>query len=164
MKHWKHQPATDWSSHTSHLCYPLAGAKNETGSEVAESDYHHWIDQPNLLLEKRSASLYLLRLWIPVAGGPTLHDVGDVNLVTTQSGMREQFGQQLARRSNERQPRQVLLAARRLADQHDARMRVTVTEHEPRSPVCEATATAVTDMAPQLLERLEPKARVLLCP
>ena len=67
---------------------------------------------------------------IAVARRPALQHVGDVDVVALQPRVREQLVEQLSRGADERLALQVLVLARRLADEHHASVRVAHAEHE----------------------------------
>ena len=76
--------------------------------------------QLDLALEERAADLRLLRGRRAVSGRTPVDDVGDVHVRLAQPDGREHLVEQLAGAADERLALQVLVAAGRLADQHEA--------------------------------------------
>ena len=76
------------------------------------------------------ADLALLRRRRAVAGRAPRNDVGDIGGGAVEPDRRHHPVEQLAGASDERQPLEILLASRRLADEHHARLRVAVGEHQ----------------------------------
>ena len=75
----------------------------------------------DLPCEERRASLDLLRRRRAVAGRTPIDGVGDVDVVLAKSDRLEHAVEQLSRAADERPALQVLVAAGRFADQHEAR-------------------------------------------
>ena len=79
----------------------------------------------------------LVRLGIAVARRTALDHVGDVDLVARQVHRLDHLRQQLARAADERDPLDVLVGARRLADEHQIGVRIADAEHDLLAPsVC----------------------------
>src|SRR5512133_3296640 len=105
------------------------GAEESLGSERPEGNDDFRANQLHLAHQVRAARHDFVRVGIPVAGGPMFEDVRYEHLVTRQVDRRQDLGQQLTRRADERSPRLVLVLARRLADAHEVRVRVALARH-----------------------------------
>ena len=111
---------------------------------AAEADQDVRIGKLDLALDERQADLRLVRRRRAVAGRPPRHDVGDVDLGAVEPDRRQHAVEQLAGAADERQALDVLVAARRLADEHHARLRIAVGEHQAaRGGVQRAAVEAV---------------------
>ena len=137
----------------------FAGRQQRLGRGIAERHQHVRIDQFDLALDERQADLRLLRRRRAVAGRPPRNDVGDIGVAAVEPDRGDHPVQQFAGTSDERQPLDVLVASGRLADEHDARLRVAVGEHQPRrgaisarsrrnSPAARAAPPATARCAP----------------
>ena len=93
------------------------------GRGAAEQHHHLGRHQLDLALEEGTADLRLLRGGRAVSGRAPVDDVGDVHVGFAQADGRQHLVEQLAGTADERLALQVLVASRRLADQHEARLR-----------------------------------------
>src|SRR5438552_1830729 len=122
--------------------------------ELAERHDHLGGDQLELAEEEGLAARHLVRLGVAVLRRPALDDVRDVDVVSVEPhSLGDDLGQELAGAPDEGLALQVLVAARRLAHEHEARARVADAEHEVRAVRGELAALAVADVSAQLLER-----------
>ncbi len=134
----------------------FAGRQQRLRRGIAERHQHIRIHQLDLALDERQADLRLLRRRRAVAGRPPGNHVGDVG-----GGAVEAYGsyhqiEQLAAAPDEGQPLDVLVAARCLADEHDARLRIAVGENQPCRRVLQRAAVKALH---QLAQRLQASAR-----
>src|SRR5262249_17954683 len=103
------------------------------------------------------AVLDLGRERIAVAGGAALEHVRNEDLLALHPDFVEQLVEQLARPAHERKPLLVLAGPGRLADEHQLRVGVAVSEHDRLAGCRElAAALAGTRLREHLLERLAP--------
>ena len=110
------------------------------GRGIAERDQHVRVHQFDLALDERQADLRFLRRRGAVAGRPPRNHIGDVGLAAVEPDRRDHAVEQLAGTADERQALDVLVAPGRLADEHDARLRIAVGEHQPRGGVFQRAA------------------------
>ena len=80
--------------------------------------------------QERLALLDFVGLGIAIAGRPALDHVGDVDLVTLEVYRLNHLRQQLPRAADKRDPLDVLVGARRLAHEHQIRIRIANAEHD----------------------------------
>src|SRR4051812_36616436 len=106
----------------------------------AKTDQHSRFDQEDLRLQPRTArgDFRAVGLGVnsPLAARlplEVLDDVGDVDEAAIDAGFLQRAIEQLARRSEERMPREIFRVARLLADHHDVRSRRSFTEDRLRS-------------------------------
>src|SRR3954469_13317548 len=103
----------------------------------------------------------LVGLRVAVARRPRLNDVRDEDVGALQARLFEEAVEQLARATDERPARLVLLRPRRLADEHDRRGRAALARHEVRRLL--ADVEAARDVVADLLrDRVEGLLRVAL--
>src|SRR5438046_2114142 len=122
--------------------------------ELAERHDHLGGDQLELTEEEGLAARHLVRLGVAVLRRPALDDVRDVDVVALEPhALGDDLGQELAGAPDEGLALQVLVAARRLAHEHEARARVADAEHEVRAVRGELAPLAVAEVSAQLLER-----------
>src|SRR5205085_4579023 len=101
----------------------------------------------------------LARLRVAVAGRPAFDDVRHEHLPAVQPDLAQQLVQQLPGLAHEGQALTVLVGPRRLADEHEVRVRVAVAEHHRGAAVGQRAARALPGLEPDLLERLAPLRR-----
>ena len=90
---------------------------------------------------------------IAVSRRPPWHDIGDIDVGARDSDRGQHLVEQLSRAADKRDALLVLLRTRRLADEHEPRVRAAVTEHELlRGGLERAALEAVQDRA-QILKR-----------
>src|SRR6185503_173281 len=110
--------------------------------------------------QERFAALDFIRFGIAVLRRPALDHVGDVDVVARQADRLDDFRQQLPGAADERNALDVLVAARRLADEHQVGVRVADAEHDLRaSERVQLAARAVADVGADGGERLGGVAR-----
>ena len=131
-------------SATSSTC--LAAAPPEQDHELGRHQLH-------LALEERPAHLRLLRRGRAVSGRAPVDDVGDVDVRFAQTDGRQHLVEQLAGAADERLAFQVLVAAGRLADQHQPRLRRAAVEAEVLGRRLEAAAVEGGEPGAELIER-----------
>src|SRR5215207_10590066 len=135
---------------------PLFGFEEQLGGEVAERDHDRRVDEAQLALEVRPARLDLVRQRVAVARWAALDDVGDVDLVATQPDVGDEPGKELARPTDERDALAVLLRTRPLADEHEIRARIAVTEDDLAAALGRQGAFRAGErLSLELLERRE---------
>src|SRR5688572_30285272 len=98
---------------------------------VAEGADHLRLDQLDPPYQERGALLDLLRERVAVPGRPAHEAVVDEHVLTVEPDLSEELVEELPRRAHEGEALEVLLGARRLADEHDVGVRVPRSEHEP---------------------------------
>ena len=118
----------------------------------AEADQDVRIGELDLALDEGQADLALLRRRRAVAGRAPRNDVGDVGAGAVEADRRHHQVEQLAGASDEGQALEVLLAARRLADEHHARLRIAVREHELLGGGAQRAAFELRQHGAQLVE------------
>ena len=131
----------------------VAGRQQGLGRGIAERHQHVGIDQFDLPPDERQADLGFLRGRRPVAGRPPRNHVGDIGLAAIDPDGCDHPVQQFAGTADERQSLDILFAPGRLADEHDARLRVAVGEHQPRCGVFQRAAVEVFEKLPQHFQR-----------
>ena len=119
---------------------------------VAHADQHVGIGKLDLAQDEGQADRGFLRRRRAVAGRPPRHDVGDVGARAVEPDRRHHPVEQLAGTADERQARDILVASRRLAHEHHARLRVAVGEHELGRGRFERAAVEALEHGAQLLE------------
>ena len=92
--------------------------------------------------QERRAGRDLLRLGVAVSRGPALHDVADVDLLARETHRLEHLREELARAADEGLALLVLLLARPLADEHEARLRAAGAEDDRGPALAELAARA----------------------
>ena len=132
--------------------YPLANAEQRLRRRSAEADQDLGRGELDLPPDERQAGLRLLRRRRPVAGRPPGDDVGDIDAPTIQSDGLQHPVEQLSRPSDEGPADAVLVAARRLADEHDPRPRRAVGKHELRRGSFQGAALEQLQIGAQGLE------------
>ena len=120
---------------------------------IAERHQNVRIDQFDLALDERQADLGFLRRRRPVARRAPWNDVGDVNLAAIESDRGDHPVEQLARASDEGQALDIFVASRRLADEHDAGLRVAVGKHQTRGSGFQRAAVELLQHVAQDFER-----------
>ncbi len=104
----------------------------------------------DLLEEERLARRHFVGLGIAVARRPALDDVRDVDVGALEADRLDDLRQQLPGASDERLALEVLVGARRLADEHELRVRVADAEHDlPPAKLVQLAARAVADVFSQ---------------
>ena len=131
----------------------LAGRQQRLRRGIAERHQHVRIDEFDLPLDERQADLRLLRRRRAVAGRPPRNHVGDIGLAAVEPDRRDHPVQQFAGTSDERQSLDILVASRRFADEHDARLRIAVGKHQPRRGVFQRAAVEILQQRAQRLQR-----------
>src|SRR4029079_6958268 len=131
----------------------LARLQQRLRGRVAKRDQHIRIYQFDLTLDEREADLGLLRRRSAVAGRTPRNYVGDVGARTVEPYRSNHAVQQLAGTADERQPLKVFLPAGSLADEHDARLRVTIGEYQPRGRCFQRAAIETFEKRRQCMER-----------
>ena len=131
----------------------VAGRQQRLGRGIAERHQHVGIDQFDLPLDERQADLRLLRRRGAVAGRPPRDHVGDVGLAAVEPDRRDHPVQQFAGTSDERQAFDILVAAGRFADEHDARLGIAVGEHQPRRGVFQRASVEIFQQRAQRFQR-----------
>src|ERR1700722_3017531 len=96
----------------------------------SESDDHFGLDDLNLLKEKWLAGVGFDWLGDAVLWRAALHDVGDVDLFALQAHGVNHVVEQLAAAADEGQTLCVFIGAWAFADEHEARVGVSVTEDD----------------------------------
>ena len=122
----------------------LADAEEIGGGSAAKRNDDFGLHDVDLLQEKWRTGIGFDRFRHTVFRRAALHDVSDVHLFAAQSHGGNHIVEQLARLADERLSRAVLVGARRLAEEEDARLRVAHAEHRlrPRRRELRAARTA----------------------
>jgi hypothetical protein len=121
----------------------LIGSEQGPGGEVAKRQHHSRVDQLDLLIQEGAAGGDLLGEGVPVARGPTLDDVGDVDLPAGQSRFFfQELVQKLTGSPHEGPTLQVLVAAGSFPDDHESGMRITLAEDDRGSTLGQGTEGA----------------------
>ena len=98
---------------------------------------------------------------VAVPWGPALDHVRDVHVRTGHADPAEELVEELPRLADERIALLVLVEARRLADEHQLRVRVADAEDDLRAPFVETAARAPCDLSREGLELGQLSPRVL---
>ena len=107
----------------------------------------------DLPLDEGAADFLLLRRRRAVAGRAPGDDVGDVGARAVEPDRRDHAVEQFSGAADEGEALQVLLHARRLADEHHARLRVAVGEDEVGGGEAEVAALESLERRAELVER-----------
>src|SRR5262245_45645656 len=102
------------------------------GSERPKSKDCFWSNQFKLTEQVRAAGGYFVRHWIAVSRRPVLQHVADENVVALQIHGGENLCEQLTGGADERETLLVFCGPRRLADDHEIRVRVSLSGHGVR--------------------------------
>ena len=112
-------------------------------SDAAEADDDRRIDECDLPLQPFAAALLLRKLRVAVVRRTAFDNVGDVDLGAVQINHLEHVVEQLSGRADKRHALAVLLLTRAFANEHDACVFCTVSEHEAVPRLAEAAAMAL---------------------
>ena len=104
--------------------------------------------------QERLAGAHLVRRGITVVGRAALDDVGDVHVVPPEIDRLDDPGEQLARPPHERYALQILVAPRRLADEHQLGIRIPDPEDERPPSTVQLAARAVAELLADLPQAL----------
>src|SRR3984893_1434648 len=115
----------------------------------AEHQDDFGLDEPELLLEIRRASLGFGGLRIPVSRRPAFEDVRDEDVATREADAAKQLLEQLAGGADEGLALQVLVLAGRLADDHDPRGGRANSWHRPGPRMTQRATPAIVDRRAQ---------------
>src|SRR2546423_1648959 len=107
----------------------LLHAEQRLRCRAAEAHEDIRIRELDLPLDERQADLTLLRRRRAIAGRAPWNDIGNIGAGTVEADSRHHQVEQLSGASDKGQAFEVLLTAGRLADEHDARLRIAVGEH-----------------------------------
>lgn len=83
---------------------------------AAEHQHHFGLQQLHLTEEKRAAYLRFKRRWRAITGWPPIHDVGDVSVILSQVYACQHLVEELTCAADKRFASNILIAARRFAD------------------------------------------------
>src|SRR3984893_2643692 len=121
--------------------------------EGSEADDDARLDYVDLPEQERLARRDFVQLGIAIFRRPALDDVADVDLGPRHShAALDDIGQELPGASYERLAARVFVGARRLAHEHQLRVRIADAENEIRSPGRQLAALAIADKFAQLFE------------
>src|SRR5262249_29578392 len=98
-------------------------------SRGTERNQHLRPNHVDLPEEELQTGIGLNRLRSPVTRRTAFDDVSDVDILALQSHRRDHVIEQLSRPAHERPPLRVLIRAWPLADKHQPRIRITLTEN-----------------------------------
>lgn len=115
--------------------------QNELRGELPERDQDFRVDGARLLAKKRRAGLDLLRSRVSISGRAALQHVGDEHVLAAKTGAPEQLVEIVPGGADKRLALQILVFARRLADEHHARMRVAHAEYRLRAAIAQRATT-----------------------
>ncbi len=117
---------------------------------------HHDLrrDQLDLPRQKRAARLDLLRRGVAVARWTPIHDIRDVDILGIKRDRPQHTVQKLAGAAHEGLALQVLVAARRFADEHDAGLRIAPREAQRFRGALEAAPVECRERLAQGFQRL----------
>src|SRR5919204_1852594 len=115
--------------------------------ERAERENRFRPDQLKLANEEWTARSNLIRHRIPVSRRSMLQNVADENVLSRQIHRAENFCEQLTRRPHEGEALLVFSRARRLADDHELGVRISLTRHGVRRGRVQRAARARPDGA-----------------
>ncbi len=133
----------------------LGRAQERLRRELAQGHDHARLDERQLLEQERLARRHFIGLGIAIARRAALDHVGDVDLLAGHAHGLDDLGEQLAGAADERLALLVLVLARRLADEHQAGLRVADAEdHLPAAERGQLAARAAR--ADVLAQRLQP--------
>ena len=121
----------------------VAGRQQGLRRGIAERHQHVRIHEFDLALDERQAGQGLLRGRRAVAGRAPRNQVGQIDGGAVESDRGQHAVQQLAGGADERLALDILVAARNLADHHDARLRIAVGKHQLRGGVLQRAAVEI---------------------
>src|SRR5271165_989956 len=139
-------PAWIRRPHSARSRNPLPNPQQGLSRRPAEAHQDFRAREFDLPLDEGQAGLRLLERRGPVAGRPPRHDIGDIDMIAVKADGFQHAVEQLSGAPDEGPPDAVLVCARRLADEHHARPRRAVGEHE----------LGRRSLEPASVERLEP--------
>src|SRR5262245_6654568 len=119
---------------------------------LAESDDRGGRDRVQLLVQERLGRGETRGGRRAVPSGGTLHDVAEVHVLAPPADGLDHLGEELARAPDEGPAAPVLLLARSLADEDDARGGIAFAEHEVRALLAEWAAAAIAELGAHELE------------
>ena len=92
-----------------------------------------WLDEFDLALEVTAALRRFVGLRVAIVRRPALEDVGDKHLVASLAHGPQHFIEQLARATHKRFAAAILFSTRRLADDHQPRVRIADADSSGRT-------------------------------
>ena len=102
------------------LSEALIGIEQYLGRETSHGHDDFWLHQIDLPVKEGAALADFLSEGIPIVWGPTLEDIGNIDIVARQAEATEHSSQQGPRPADEWQPLLVFFRARRFSDKHPA--------------------------------------------
>jgi hypothetical protein len=131
---------------------PLDAQKGLCGHTAQETDDLGLYDL-DLSLAVSAETRFLLRsLGCPVIRRTAFHDTGDEKDVPRKPGLSEDFVQNLSRAAHKRPSLKVLFTARRLSDEHDGRIRGTLSGHRLLTVFVKPAAFAAGNFLSDLIQ------------
>ena len=125
---------------------PVLDVEKTPRRHIAHRDDHLGRERRDLSFQERQALRDLFRLWRTVPRRPALENVRDVDVLACVPHGDDHLVQQLAGLPHEGHARQVLVLARRLADEHDVRLAAASPEDDVRAGLAETAAFAVPEV------------------
>ena len=107
-------------------------AEQRLHRRAAEAEQKVRVGELNLAADEGQADCGFLRGGRAVSRRPPRHDIGDVNAGAIKSDRRQHQIEELAGSPDKRPADHVFVVARRLANEHDAALRIAVGEYELR--------------------------------
>src|SRR5271166_5597936 len=123
-------PAWIGRPHSARSRDALPNPQQGLGRRPAEAHQDFRGREFDLPLDEGQAGLGLLERRGPVAGRAPRYDIGDIDMISVEADGFQHAVEQLSGAPDEGPPDAVLVSARRLADEHHARSRRAVGEHE----------------------------------
>jgi len=109
---------------------PFLGSEQRLRRRLSETDEDVGVGELDLAADEGQADGALVRRRRSVAGRPPGHDVGDIGLRAIKPDRFHHAVEQFSRAADERKPGYILIAPRRLADEHDSCRWIAVGEDQ----------------------------------
>ena len=116
--------------------------QDELCGKLTERDQDFRVDGTRLLAKERRAGLDFLGSRVAISGRAALQHVGDEYVLAAQAGAPKQLVEVVPGGTDERLALQILVFARRLADEHHTCVRVANAEYRLRTAVAQRAAAA----------------------
>ena len=116
----------------------------------------------DLPIKKRPTLLHLLWLRVPIPWRPTLHNIRDINIVSTQINSTDNLRKKLPRRPNKRNSLPIFFKPRSFPNKHQISAGITSTKNKIRPLLMKHTPSTFPKIRPNLGKRLPTPRRPLL--
>ena len=116
------------------LCNPDFSFQERLGGPVSQRTDQFRPDHLNLLHQEWLAGINLINLGVAIIRRSAFDDVRNVDFVPREPGRLQEIVQELSRCADKRFSLLIFMKPRRLADEHDACMRIAHTKHDLSPP------------------------------